>query len=106
MASLIEFHKWAGDRIYPPRFEKFLEQDRKVSLYREYLEKELHLPCKDTKPAKYSVEGTFSHWGSYANYIECRWDPDYTPVKPKRVDMRTWLKQNHPEVLREYRQAV
>jgi hypothetical protein len=99
MASLIEFHKWAKDKMnFNSRNQK--EDFYKVDLYKNYLESELGMKCEDN--------GTWSHWGNNAH----RWNGQFgddIPSKNKKtkvVTLNQWLKDTHPEILREYKQAI
>jgi len=53
-------------------------------------------------------ENEFSHWGPNAHKWNGKFGDDI-PVngqKEKRVDFKAWVRKNHPEILKEFKEVV
>lgn len=102
-ATLTGFHHWdssIGQHCESKHNSRVNDPDWVVSKYREYLETELGLVCEDS-------DVKFSHWGPNSHKIEIHWGDDIVKtVKPKRIDFKAWVRKNHPEVLKEFKQVV
>ena len=105
MASLIEFHKWIGERIYPyvgnwrGNCRGQTWEELKVEHYKLYLQQELKMDCCDN--------GTWSHWGYHTHDWNGHFGNDcFQPKKPKKIDIRSWLRKTHPDIFKEYQKEV
>ena len=110
-ATLEGFHRF-NSNIGQTTFKTEYDKQSLVQSYKCYLLQIIGLPCCDTAKNPDDTQGKLSHWGSWAHYAILR--PDNADLcerkaknkKVKVVTLQAWIKKNHPEILKEYRQAI